>query len=71
MSKLKELNNQIEKELQYCDPKETPVICSNLNDPQNKSCIVSTILEFCMTKKITISQAIAETEKTFQTNSIE
>lgn len=68
MAKIKELYKQVEKELELCDPKETPVICSNLSDEQNKSCIISTILEFSLTKHITIAQAIAETEKTFSTN---
>jgi translation initiation factor 2 gamma subunit (eIF-2gamma) len=71
MSKIKELYEQIEKELETCDASETPVICSNLGDDQNRACIIQTIAETSLSMKLDITQAIIQVEKSFSLNDID
>lgn len=71
MSMIKNLYLQIESELSTCDKKLTPVICENISTENGKSCIVQTIAEVSLSRKINISQAILEVEKTFSENNID
>lgn len=72
MSDLKtELFSQIETELEFCDTVNTPLICSNMADPESKALLVRTIAETCLSRKIDISQAISEVEKAYGINDID
>ena len=71
MSKTEELYTQIRAELELCQVEQTPTICANLGDDESKDCIVQTIAEFCLVKRLTISQAIAEVEKTFSNGTLD
>jgi len=66
---MQQLYDQIEKHLKTCDSSNTPVICTNLENDSARKCIVQTVAEFCMKKKLEISQAIIEVEKTYSINS--
>jgi translation initiation factor 2 gamma subunit (eIF-2gamma) len=68
MDIVEKLYSQIEKELETCSADETPVICENLDDEENKRCIIQTIAEFVLTQKINISQAIVQVERSFGLN---
>lgn len=70
MAKIKELYDQIEKELETCDAQETPTICSNLSNDKDKACIVETIAETALSMQINISQAIVQVEKQFNPNGL-
>jgi hypothetical protein len=63
--------SQIETELEFCDPKETPLVCYNYNMIPLKMSLIETIAETAISKKITISQAIQDVEKTYSLNSID
>jgi hypothetical protein len=69
--KLNELYDQILSELETCDTKTTPTICSNLETEESRSCIVNTIAEYVLIKHLTITQAIIEVEKTYSENGLD
>ena len=71
MSKIKELYEQIDKELDVCDKAKTPVVCSNLATENSRSCIRQTIAEVMLSRHINIAQAIVEVEKSFSENNID
>jgi hypothetical protein len=63
--------SQIETELEFCDPKDTPLICYNYNQITLKKSLIDTIAETAISRRINISQAIAEVEKTYSINDID
>lgn len=64
------LMTQIESELKFCDSNLTPNICSNLAKAEDRTCIIQTIAEVSLSQKITISEAIHQTEQLFSENNI-
>jgi len=67
----KELFNQIEAELFYCNDSTTPLICKNFNNPDTKNQLIKTIAQTCIEGKIQISQAIVEVERLYSPNDID
>jgi hypothetical protein len=63
--------SQIETELEFCDPKETPLVCYNYNMIPLKRALIETVAETVIAKKISISQAIQDVERTYSINSID
>lgn len=66
-----EFLTQIETEIEFCDAQTTPVICSNLADAESKAALVRTIAKVCLEGKMTISQAIVQTEQLYSINDID
>lgn len=66
-----EFKLQIKTELEYCNAEITPIICSNLNNPANKAQLVNTIAQTCLDGKISIAQAITQTEQLYSLNDID
>ena len=66
-----EFKLQIETELEYCNAETTPIICSNLNNPENKARLVNTIAQTCLGGRISIAQAITQTEQLYSVNDID
>lgn len=72
MSELQEkFYRQIETELEFCDPSQTPTVCRQLSDPQAKAALIQTIAQTSIDMGLNISQAIAEVERQFSIGSIE
>jgi len=72
MSKLTDdLYQQIETELDFCDSVTNPIICSQLGNPENKAALIKTIAETCISGQLSISQAIAQTERFYSPNNID
>jgi hypothetical protein len=68
MEKLQEIRSLIEAELDQCNGKDTPVVCSNASDPEARPMLVDAILQTVISRKITVGQAIVEYEKEFNLN---
>ena len=68
---LEDLKAQIEVELELCNDKDTPTVCFNYSDPDTRAALIDTIVETCMSMKLTIAQAIVEVEKLYSTNSLD
>ena len=65
------LYTQIETELEFCDPSVTPVICANLDDPENKALVIRTIADTAIQGRLQIDQAIAEVERLYSNNDLD
>lgn len=48
----------IEQELEFCNPKDTPIVCQMISTPEGKAKIVELVLEYVGNSGQTISQAI-------------
>lgn len=66
-----EFKLQIETELDFCNSESTPIICSNLSNPENKARLVNTIAQTCLDGKINIAQAITQIEQLYSVNDID
>ena len=66
-----EFRNQIDTELGFCDPTQTPVICAQLSDPASRATIVGTIAQACISGNLSIAQGIVAVEREFSTNPID
>jgi hypothetical protein len=53
---------QIEEELKYCNPSDTPMVCKMISTPNGKKKIVDLILEYVGNAGQSISQAIVSIE---------
>lgn len=53
---------QIERELDYCNANDTPIVCQMISTPQGRQKIVDLILEYVGNAGQTISQAIVSIE---------
>jgi len=62
---------QIEAELELCDGETTPLICYNYNNISLRRSLIETIAETCISRKITIAQAIVQVDKLYSLNSID
>lgn len=70
-SLLQRLYLQVETELEYCNEKDSPFICSQYNDMDSRANIIKTIAETCVDSKLTISEAINKVERTYSNNSLD
>lgn len=68
---LERFYDQILTELEFCDSKQTPFICSQQSNPDATATLVKTIAETSISMKITIAQAIVQVEKLYGVNSID
>lgn len=62
---------QIEAELEFCDPIQTPLVCSNFNNPETRLQLIKTISETAISGKMNISQAIVEVERLYSPKDID
>jgi hypothetical protein len=53
---------QIEEELKYCNPSDTPMVCKMISTPEGKEKIVELILEYVGNAGQSIAQAIVSIE---------
>jgi len=58
------------KELEYCDPNNTPYMCKMISTNQGKKQVISQILDYCGKQGLTISQAITKVEQLLNPNSL-
>lgn len=67
---LDELRDNIRIQLDMCggNGKNTPYICSNIQDPEAKSKMIELVLSYVLEKKIGISEALSEIERDFNPN---
>lgn len=49
---------QIERELDFCNPNDTPMVCSMISTPEGRKKVVNLILEYVGNAGQTIAQAI-------------
>lgn len=67
MSDLKELIRETERlakrELEFCNPAETPEVCKLISTPEGKEKIVKLIVEYVGKNGMTISEAIVYIER--------
>jgi hypothetical protein len=54
---------QAKRELEYCNPQDTPTVCNMISTPEGKKKIVALIVEYVGTSGQTVSQAIASIEE--------
>jgi hypothetical protein len=54
--------DRIHKELEYCNPNDTPMVCQMISTPSGKQKIVELILEYVGNSAQSISQAIVSIE---------
>ena len=63
---LRELTKlQIERELDFCNPTDTPMVCSMISTEQGRQKIVDLILEYVGNSGQTIAQAIVSIDNEF------
>lgn len=66
-----ELFTQIEAELEQCSASTTPIICSNLTNPEAKATLVRTIADTCLKCQVSIASAIVMIERGYSLNDID
>ena len=68
---LERFYDQILTELEFCESKQTPYVCSQFGSPDARATLVKTIAETCISMKITIAQAITQVERLYGLNSLD
>lgn len=60
---------QAERELEYCNQEDTPIVCSMCSTPKGKQKIIDLIVEYVGNSGQTVSQAIVSIEEESNPNS--
>jgi hypothetical protein len=67
-TKLQELKDQINVELDLCTPEETPTVCSAISTESGRKKVINMIVEKVFYSNMSISQAIVDIEDTYNPN---
>ena len=54
---------QAERELEYCNTEDTPIVCAMCSTPEGKQKIINLIVEYVGNSGQTVSQAIVSIEE--------